>query len=361
MSAVDDVWYGDGALSTSARALLTPASWLFAAGARVNALRYAMPGGVHHAPVPVISLGNLSVGGTGKTPIAAWVAQWLRRRGAHPAILMRGYGDDEPLVHERLNPDVPVIVDADRVRGATRAHELGADCVILDDGFQHRRLARTSDWVLVAAERWRDGLAQLPAGPLREPVSALERANVLLVTRKSASRERALEIADQFARRFPHLGVAICHLRLDALVDCRTDDARSLSSLTGARVVALAAVGAPDAFFDQIRAEGADVDARPYRDHHAFSAADVAELVAAARGREGVVCTLKDAVKLAPLWPPAAVPLWYVSQIGVIERGDMVLEHALETVLAARQLVTSTAGSAGPSSPPNGHRSSTAD
>ena len=87
----------------------------------------------------------------------------------------------------------------------------------------------------------------------------------------------------------------------------------------------------------------------------------VVSLAAAAERCGGLVCTLKDAVKLAPRWPPAAAPLWYVSQIVVIERGDAVLEHAFETILAARQLVTSTVGSAGTSSSPHGHRSSTAD
>jgi tetraacyldisaccharide 4'-kinase len=204
-------------------------------------------------------------------------------------------------------------------------------------------------------------LAQLPAGPLREPLHALGRAHAVIVTRKSSALVDASAVADTLSRRFPHLGVAICHLALGTLVDCRTSESRPMSSLQGKRVMAIAAVGAPEAFFAQLRAEGAQVDAHPYRDHHAFRADDVSVLAAAAGRREGVVCTLKDAVKLAPLWPAAAAPLWYVSQIAVIERGDAVLDHGLETVLAARQLVTSTAGSAGPSSLPNGHGSSTAD
>jgi tetraacyldisaccharide 4'-kinase len=126
-------------------------------------------------------------------------------------------------------------------------------------------------------------------------------------------------------------------------------------------VTAAAAVGAPDAFFAQLRAAGAVLEERSFRDHHAFSGADVASLVVAAERGDGLLCTLKDAVKLAPRWPPAAAPLWYVSQIAMIERGEALLAHALEAVLAARQVVSSTAGSAGPSSPPNGHRSSTAD
>jgi tetraacyldisaccharide 4'-kinase len=313
------------------------------------------------SPIPVLSLGNITVGGTGKTPLAAWAAAALRARGATPAIVMRGYGDDEPLVHARLNPDVPVIIDGDRTRGALEARSAGADCVILDDGFQHRQIARVSDWVLIAAERWRDDLRLLPAGPLREPLDALGRANVIVVTRKSATRGMAEEIGTRLWARFPQAGVAICHLALDTLVDARSAERRPLAWLADKRVVAAAAVGEPAAFFAQLRDAGARLDERAFRDHHAFDAADVAELATASAKREGLVCTLKDAVKLAPLWPANAMPLWYVSQIAVIERGDAVLDRALEAVLAARQAVTSTAGPAGQSSHPNGHRSSTAD
>ncbi|MEO6877747.1 MAG: tetraacyldisaccharide 4'-kinase, partial [Gemmatimonadaceae bacterium] len=131
--------------------------------------------------------------------------------------------------------------------------------------------------------------------------------------------------------------------------------------LSSRRVAAAAAIGEPAAFFAQLTTAGAHLDARPFHDHHAFAPADVAELAAAADRGEGLVCTLKDAVKLAPRWPAAAAPLWYVSQIAVIERGNAELDRALVAVLAARQAVTPTAGPAGSSSIPNGHRSSTAD
>ena len=362
MSAVQRIWYGAGAGARLARVALTPASWLFRAGVELRSVTFALaPGGERPSPLPALSVGNLTVGGTGKTPVAAWAAAALRARGAAPAIVLRGYGADEPLVHARLNPGVPVIVDANRVRGAERARDANADCVILDDAFQHRRIARVSDWVLVAAEHWRDDLRVLPAGPLREPLDALSRADVLVVTRKSTARDQAEEIGTRLVARFPHLGFALCHLALDALVDARTGERRPLTWLAGRRIVAAAAVGEPGAFFAQLAATGARVEARSFRDHHAFDANDVAELAAAAGRRDGIVCTLKDAVKLTPLWPPAAAPLWYVSQIAVIERGDAVLDRALNAVLAARQAVTSTAGPAGTSSRPHGHRSSTAN
>ncbi|MEO5814483.1 MAG: tetraacyldisaccharide 4'-kinase [Gemmatimonadaceae bacterium] len=344
MSAVQDVWYGDTASDRTARAVLTPASWVYEAIIRVRNARYAKSDAVHPSAVPVLSLGNITVGGTGKTPVAAWAAATLRARGGRPAIVMRGYGDDEPLVHVKLNPDVPVITDADRVRGAERARDARADCVILDDGFQHRRIARVADWVLVAAERWRDDLHLLPAGPLREPTSALGRADVIIVTRKSASLADADTISARLSARFPKVGLAVCHLALDTLVDALTGERRPLSWLSDRRIVAAAAVGEPDAFFAQLRALGARVEERPFADHHAFDGAEARALAQAADRREGLVCTLKDAVKLAPLWTPAAAPMWYVSQIAVIERGASVLDHGLEAVLAARQIATSTAG-----------------
>ncbi|MEO8337276.1 MAG: tetraacyldisaccharide 4'-kinase [bacterium] len=345
MTSIQDVWYGASAGDRVARAVLWPASWLYGTVVGMRNRRYAQQGSaVHPSALPVLSLGNITVGGTGKTPVAAWAAARLRARGGRPAIVMRGYGEDEPLVHAKLNPDVPVIVGGDRVRGAERAKDALADCAILDDGFQHRRIARVADWVLVAAERWRDDLALLPAGPLREPMSALGRADAIIVTRKSASGTEANAIAARLGARFPHVGVAVCHLAMDMLVDAMTGEHRELAWLSGKHIVAAAAVGEPQAFFAQLRALGARVEERPFRDHHAFDATDARDLVESAGGCDGVVCTLKDAVKLAPLWTPAAAPLWYVSQIAVIERGESVLDHGLEAVLAARQAVTSTAG-----------------
>lgn len=361
MSAIDGIWYGHGVAARAARAALTPASWLYRAGLQVRSRKYRDSAAVHDSPLPAVSIGNLTVGGTGKTPVAAWAASVLRARGARPAIVMRGYGDDEPLVHARLNEDVPVIVDPDRVAGAQAARLAGADCVILDDAFQHRRIARVSDWVLVSADQWSDDLRLLPAGPLREPIDGLTRANVLLVTRKHASRARAESIGEALGNKFPRLDVAMCHLAPAGVRSGTSDASAPLSWLRGRHLVATAAVGDPSAFLAQLREAGASLRTRTFRDHHAYSAKDVAELIGLAKGTEGVICTLKDAVKLGSLWPAAAPPLWYVSQIAVIERGSPLLDRALDAVLAARQAGSSTAGPAGQSSPNNGHRSSIAD
>lgn len=344
MTAADAIWYGDGVVARTARAVLAPAGWLYAAGVAVRQRGYDSGRDVHASALPVLSLGNITVGGTGKTPVAAWVAARLVAAGARPAIVMRGYGDDEPLVHARLNPDVPVVVDADRVRGVAQARTQGADCAILDDGFQHRRLARASDWVLVSAERWREDARLLPAGPLREPIGAMSRADIVLVTRKSASAAAAKALSSELAIRFPRAGVATCHLAMDAIVNAVSGERHAVSWLAGRRIAAAAAVGDPESFFAQLRSAGAEVHASAYRDHHAYDASDITALSAEAARYDGLVCTLKDAVKLAPRWTAAAAPLLYVSQIAVIEGGQLLLDHALEAVLAARRAATSTAG-----------------
>jgi tetraacyldisaccharide 4'-kinase len=348
MSALERVWYGDSLGARAGRAALWPAEQTFAAAARLRGAMYDRGLLVVHAPaIPALSVGNISVGGTGKTPVAAWAVARLRERGAHPAVVLRGYGGDEPLVHEIVNPGTLVVSDADRVRGTRAAQAAGADCVVLDDAFQHRRLARTADWVLVPAERFARTAHVLPAGPLREPASALARADVVVVTRKSASPTLADSVAERIEST-TRVGAAIVHLAPTALVDARDGASRALDALRDARVVAVAAIGEPEAFFAPVRALGArNVDAMSFRDHHAFGAADVARLLGAAAAADVVVCTLKDAVKLAPLWPAGLVPLWYVSQRAEVERGAQLLDASLALVLAARASTPSTAGAAG--------------
>jgi len=348
MSALERVWYGDSSGARLGRAALWPAEQLYTAAVRLRGAMYdrgLLP--IRAAPIPVLAVGNITVGGTGKTPITAWAVTQLRERGARPAVVLRGYGGDEPLVHERLNPGVPVVCDPDRVRGAQTAHTAGADCVVLDDAFQHRRLARTADWVLVSAERFACTMHALPAGPLRERPAALARATLAIVTRKTASVDRASEVADRI-ESVVGTPAAVVYLTPDALIDARDGTSRTLDALRGARVVAVAAVGEPDAFFAQLRDLGThDLRAVAFPDHHAFTAADVAQLVHSAAAADAVVCTLKDAVKLAPQWPAWAAPLWYVSQRAEVERGAHHLDASLALVLAARASTPSTAGAAG--------------
>ena len=290
----------------------------------------------HLLPLPAISVGNLTVGGTGKTPVSAWVAQRLLARGARPAILLRGYGDDEPLVHARLTPGAIVIADPDRRAGARRAAAAGATVLVLDDAFQHRMVHRDVDLLLVAAEQ---GMPQrvLPAGPLREPASGARRASLLVVTRKQIGFAEAKRVRDAWRRVAPDVPAVVLQLRPDRLVRVGAEaDELPLAALAGESVLAVSAIGVPAAFEAQLAASGASVDALAFPDHHGFSSADVATITARAAGRARVVCTLKDAVKLEALWPPQAPPLWYLSQTVDVEEGREVLEALLDRLVVRR-------------------------
>jgi tetraacyldisaccharide 4'-kinase len=291
----------------------------------------------HPLGLPTVSVGNVSVGGTGKTPVSAWVAMQLREMGAHPAILLRGYGDDEPLVHARLNPDVPVIANPDRMAGAAEARAKGATVLVLDDAFQHRRAARDLDWVLVAAEQ---GGAHrlLPAGPLREGRRALRRAHLVVVTRKSASLAEAEETAAAwtgFAGAPPTAVLALTPGPLQPLDP--SGASLPLGTLAGKRVLAISAIGVPAAFEAQLRLAGASVESAAFPDHHAYSATDVAALVRRAGLTDLTICTLKDAVKLAPQWPRQAPGVWYLSQAVEVERGGALLREALQRLVPELQ------------------------
>lgn len=336
--AVERSWRVGGVLTY----LLTPLAWVYRAGvAARNAMydRGVRPS--HPLGAPTISVGNLTAGGTGKTPVSAWIAQEVLRRGYRPAILLRGYGADEPAVHRQLTPEAIVVPDADRLRGAGTARGAGAQVLVLDDGFQHRRVSRDLDLVLVAAEQ---GMPRqlLPAGPLREPAAGIARASALIVTRKSASLAQATAVATAWSRFTRGGPIIICTLPLDALHpigppgEMIGDDPAPIESLAGQRVLAVAGIGDPVAFAEQLRAVGADVTLAAYPDHAPFPDAEVRALSVRAEGFDRVVCTLKDAVKVGARWPRGAPGLWYLSQRVVIEQGGEALASLLDRAIAAR-------------------------
>ena len=328
------VWYGEGFAGLTARAVLTPAEWVFGAASMLVGSRRAARAGTPQ--VPTVSVGNLTVGGTGKTPISAWVAAQLARRGKKPALLLRGYGDDETLVHERLNPNVPVFADPERVQSAARAIEAGAKSLVLDDAFQHRQMPRSADIVLVSADLWSNLPARLlPAGPFREPLEALRRAQFVLVTRKAVPHARAQQVADRLRAIVRGVPVGIVHLAPDALMRWSDGESLALDVISGRRVLAISGIGAPEAFESQLRSAGAvEVASAAYADHHAFTDADAHTLSARAAAANFAICTLKDAVKLGPRWPTGRAPLWYLSQSVAFEAGAQEL-HALLDRLAA--------------------------
>lgn len=336
------IWQAQDPASRATVALLAPASWLYGAAVAVrNRLYDSGRLRMSALPLPAVSVGNLTVGGTGKTPFAAWLAGRLIASGAKPGILLRGYGQDEPDVHRHLNPGALVVSGADRLASAVVARDRGATVLVLDDAFQHRRVARDADVVLLSADR-HAGVRLLPAGPWREPLSALKRATHIVVTRKSASPMRAREV-EAFARRLaPHAPVAVAFLTSQSIVRWGDGYIQPLSVLAGRKVLAAVGVADPRSVDAQLRHAGARATLRAYPDHYAFPGPEIAALARGAGEADYFVCTLKDAVKLGPAWPPSAPPIWYLSQRMSVEAGADVLDALVSRLATLASAIASS-------------------
>ena len=299
---------------------------------------------------PVVSVGNLTAGGTGKTPLVEWVASALAREGLRACVLTRGYGradesrrvlasdgarvlagvaecGDEPrLLAERLLGAASVVCDRDRVAAARWAvEELGAEVFVLDDGFQHLRIARDLDVVtLDATDPWGGGHL-LPRGRLREHRSALARANCVVITRAELAEDLAALRAEAERLCEGRAAILTSRVRTRGLVPLEefglpTDEVAATgttvatsaatflgtneSAVTGAPVAAFCAVGNPRAFFEHLRREGFELSyTRAFADHHAYTAADAVAVSreAVSRGARALLTTAKDAVKLRGL------------------------------------------------------------
>ncbi len=302
--------------------------------------------------IPVISVGNISFGGTGKTPMVVALVRDLVRLGRHPAVLTRGYGrrerdldvvvgpepkqrveevGDEPLEMAGLLPGVPVVVEADRVRGGREAQRLGADVVVLDDGFQHRRLRRDLDLVLLdAGDPWAGGRLP-PIGRLREPLGALRRASAVVVTKVPADwRPVVARIEAELGRIAP--GIPVLAARLQPSRVRLPEGWRGPEILAGRRVFAFAGLGRPEGYAASLVEAGAEVAAkRWFPDHHVYSPGELDEIVRRARAVDAVpVTTAKDAVKL----PPDA-PVWVVEAVMEPVEGSWERLWAMEPKVVA--------------------------
>lgn len=310
MSFLEQLWYGRSPVASALSLPLAIPAALFGAGARIRAALYDRGTFTAHRVegVKVISVGNLSVGGAGKTPAVIFLAQLLRARGVPVAVLSRGYGrlhrgalavtpessaedaGDEPLlIHLRAN--VPVFVGADRVETAHWAKSEGARVLLLDDGMQHRRLARDVDILVLDGSVGFGNGRLLPAGPLREPPSAARRATLLWLRTNdpNASAPSGLE----------HLPLVRVAHRPDAWLGA-DGAAQGIEALKGQRLFAFAGLARPTPFFDSLRSLGATVCAtRAYPDHHFFSDGELASLEAHARAERALlVTTEKDRMRL---------------------------------------------------------------
>lgn len=304
---------------------------------------------IRRAAVPVVSVGNLTLGGTGKTPMVEWLARWFRDRDVRVCLISRGYGqagsvNDEGMVLEENLPDVPHLQGPDRARLAEIAvEELETQLILLDDGFQHRRLARDLDVVLLdALEPF--GLGRLfPRGLLREPVGSLRRADLVVVSRADlVGEDRRRWIRDQVARRAGSIPVLESRHAPRDLVD-GDGRAEPLGDLSGRRVAAFCGVGNPEGFRGTLAGLGVEIaDLRIFPDHHPYDAGDVAGLRrwADALRPDLVLTTQKDLVKLR-VSQVGATPLRAL-RIGLEPAGDAEpLNQLLSALLPTIRLTES--------------------
>jgi tetraacyldisaccharide 4'-kinase len=316
-----------------ARLALLPASglWRLAMDARRMAYRRGWIA-THDLPLPSVAVGNLTVGGSGKTPIAIWIARHYVTHNVRPGILLRGYGNDETLVHQHSVPEAVVVADPDRVAGAERALANGAQVLVLDDAYQRLDVHRDLNVLVMSAETTRAVRWPLPAGPWREGWAALDRADAVIVTRKRATPEAARTLATQLEGRVRG-PVAVAHLGLGTLEGLVSGTRRPADTLAGKRVVAASGIADPDAFVAQTKATGAAVQVATWKDHHDYRDEDVAWLAHAARRADHVVITQKDAVKLRDRWP-AAVPEPLVALLDLTwEAGGDAIAAVLDAVV----------------------------
>ncbi len=333
--AMNRLWYGRQPL---ARVLL-PLSFLYCSVVRLRRLAYrrGLLGSVR-LPVPVIVVGNLTVGGTGKTPLIVWLSAFLRRHGYRPGIVSRGYGGRAAQWPRAVHPDsdpaevgdepvllarrcgCPVYAGPQRVGAARMLLEHhGCDVLLADDGLQHYALARDLEIAVIDGERRFGNGHCLPAGPLREPLARLRSVALLVSNGPARGRELAM------------------HLVATGVHSVQDDGAGPpLRTFLGRRLHALAGIGNPTRFFDTLRRHGLDIVEHPLADHHAFRASDL-------QFGDGAVVfmTEKDAVKCRRFARPGH---WYLA---VDAEPDAALGERILTLLRGREHGQDVAGHPG--------------
>jgi tetraacyldisaccharide 4'-kinase len=295
---------------------------------------------VHTPTVPVISVGNLTVGGTGKTPTVVFLARWFRARDVRVAILSRGYGagtdgrNDEARELETKLDDVPHLQDPNRVASSQIAiDELDMQILLLDDGFQHRRIARQLDIVLLDATNPFGHEHCLPRGLLRENPRSLQRAHVVLLTRCDlVTTHRLAEIRTRVQRYVPNAAWVETEHRPLQLKNA-SGQVRPIDFIKDKRCFVFCAIGNPNAFFDTVSRCGAEiVDRQSFADHYAFQTDDLERLsqkTALNPNIDLILCTGKDLAKIH-MDHLGSKPLFAVDVELTIRLGEAALEERLE-------------------------------
>jgi tetraacyldisaccharide 4'-kinase len=325
----------------------------FGLGVTVRSLLYearVLP--VERAARPVVSIGNLTVGGTGKTPFVRHLTRALLRHGLLAGILIRGHGvsprvpklaqaaswrdvGDEAALLARWLPGVPVLACRDRARAARRLlRALAAvDLFVLDDGFQHRRLARDLDIVLLDASNPWGGGRLLPAGLLRERPESLARSDIVVLTRAGMSRDIGA-LGAEVVRLAPSALIAVVEDVPQGIARADGSARRPLSWLAGLEVLAVAGIGRPAAFEHTLRGLGASVELLAFPDHHPYEDEDARRLLERARGRI-IVTTEKDAVRWPEGWP--GDPWVLESGLRFREGEESLIRRVLDAAASSRR------------------------
>lgn len=305
---------------------------------------------IRRLEVPVVSIGNLSLGGTGKTPMVAYIANFLKNQGYSPGILSRGYGaeksapNDEAMELSWRLPDVPHEQDRDRFTAGKRLLSSGknVNIAILDDGFQHRKLFRNYDIVLIDAKEPFGFSHVFPRGTLREPLESLARADAVILSKANLiseeERKRIRETASKYAPN--SIWAEAAHVP-SKIVRCDSDDpsrfdAEEIGDLSGTRALAVCGIGNPNSFTEgTLKSLGIEVlESLAFPDHRRFSATDIelVEKTVKRRAPEAVFCTMKDIVKLhRPEF--SGVPLKAIGiDIGFLEGEHELTDSIIERI-----------------------------
>jgi len=322
---VQRIWYGRSPIAW----LLLPLALLFALVATIRRALYKTGAlRVVRVAQPVIVVGNITVGGTGKTPFVIWLAEALRARGKIPGVITRGYGGHSKIWPRDVGPNSDVtevgdealllvqrtqaivVAGPDRVRSAQRAIERGANVIISDDGLQHYRLSRDFEIAVIDDERRFGNGLRLPAGPLRQPVRRLLEVDAVIRNCRTSA-NTAHELLN-------HPLTVIMYGRIEIARSLTTGESRSLSAFAGTRVNAVAGVGNPQAFFAALSAQGLQVNSRALPDHAQIDAADL-------HFDDGlpILVTEKDAVKCRTF---ANSRVWVVPLEVHLDQAELLLE-----------------------------------
>ncbi len=321
-----------------------------------------------HVGVPTICIGNITLGGTGKTPLVETTCRIIKEAGVLPSVVSRGYGGelegqvaivsdtkrvllnavkagDEPHLLARRLTGIPVVIGAARVKAATEAvAKLGVGAIVMDDGYQHLRIARDLNIVAIDANAPFGNRYCLPRGMLREPPTALKDAHLIILTRAGKLTEAKLEkLRAEIASYNSSAPLLRAFHHPEKVVDLSSGEEMELETLKGRKVVAFAGIGKPEAFFNEVERLGSTLtEAVPFPDHHRFEVEDMEKLVRWAKvtNAEALITTEKDGVRLDEV-EKLPLPVWVLTtKMELAQEDESVFKNAILKVIGRKNMGT---------------------